>query len=621
MNPGNSGGPVVDSRGVVIGVAVSIIEGTQINFAVPGDKVQELFRGRVATISLGESYQLGGKIKVPIEVVSLDPMNRLQEIKLEVWAGAHGLARPMSMHAPGALPGDGPRQGTPLVFQNNKAVTEIELPSVAPDQAFWLQPILIDKVGARIWGTGLAYKMADYAPLERKPVLLQYQFESQTERTVKFGNVYRDSKSIGGKSIAIGVNLEMEAVETAKTDPRGGQFRLFGVNPRMTIEVDGKASPESPPMTILSQFKNKNFTFITNASGGLLQTTTPTLLPPIAANVRMDFAEFASDFSNAYEMTLISLPNREVQPKESWEAKVPFFLSRYGRKKEVVDMHLTCTLEGVRAADGLNQALISVSGNIIRRQGPKVSAGKITGKVHFALEKGYLSQVKLKKEPSGGDNDSAHVEVVLTRTAGNTTGVTPPPPPPPPVPLAKGPTIFQEMNVLGTNDLTNYPTKMGCPYKVYKLPLFAGKTYIIEMNKSDQSLLDPYLIVHSPLNQKMVEDDDGGGNLNARVVLRPPVNGIYFIFATTLAPNLVGQYQLIVSEAAGNLNKPNPAAPIPKKRLVPKGKFGKAETPSAVPARLSAAPAELFWPIWPHLAARPLRAVDVGWVGNCFTIM
>ena len=32
MQPGNSGGPVVDPHGNVIGVAVSIIEGTQINF-------------------------------------------------------------------------------------------------------------------------------------------------------------------------------------------------------------------------------------------------------------------------------------------------------------------------------------------------------------------------------------------------------------------------------------------------------------------------------------------------------------------------------------------------------------------------------------------------------------
>src|SRR5262249_23461162 len=40
MDPGNSGGPVVDGQGNVIGVAVSKIATTQINFAVPGDFVR-----------------------------------------------------------------------------------------------------------------------------------------------------------------------------------------------------------------------------------------------------------------------------------------------------------------------------------------------------------------------------------------------------------------------------------------------------------------------------------------------------------------------------------------------------------------------------------------------------
>src|SRR5262249_36306771 len=37
MHPGNSGGPVVDGRGRVVGVAVSVIKNTQIHFAIPGE--------------------------------------------------------------------------------------------------------------------------------------------------------------------------------------------------------------------------------------------------------------------------------------------------------------------------------------------------------------------------------------------------------------------------------------------------------------------------------------------------------------------------------------------------------------------------------------------------------
>ncbi len=40
MNPGNSGGPVTDTRGVVVGVSVAVIKGTTINFAIPADFIQ-----------------------------------------------------------------------------------------------------------------------------------------------------------------------------------------------------------------------------------------------------------------------------------------------------------------------------------------------------------------------------------------------------------------------------------------------------------------------------------------------------------------------------------------------------------------------------------------------------
>jgi S1-C subfamily serine protease len=46
MNPGNSGGPVVDVKGNVIGVAVAGIQGTDINFAIPGELVQEFLAKR-----------------------------------------------------------------------------------------------------------------------------------------------------------------------------------------------------------------------------------------------------------------------------------------------------------------------------------------------------------------------------------------------------------------------------------------------------------------------------------------------------------------------------------------------------------------------------------------------
>jgi hypothetical protein len=47
VNPGNSGGPVVDAKGRLVGVAVATVPGKQIGFVVPAVQLNEMFRGGV----------------------------------------------------------------------------------------------------------------------------------------------------------------------------------------------------------------------------------------------------------------------------------------------------------------------------------------------------------------------------------------------------------------------------------------------------------------------------------------------------------------------------------------------------------------------------------------------
>ncbi len=328
MHHGNSGGPVVDTRGVVIGVAVSGIEGTQLNFAVPGDKVLGLVRGQVADLSLGESYRKDSQIKLPLEVICLDPMNRLKEVQMEVWIGKHGSPRPLSTQAPVSAADDGPRRTFTMAYQNSKALAEIDLPSLNNDQSFWVQPVLSDKTGAKHWGMAHAFKYGDFLPLDRKAVVLQQQYDKEGDRTVKFGNIQKIGFLKDGKAFTLGFNLELESVETAKKDPAGGNFRVFVVKHKFGVEQDGKPLTDGKQIKLLTLFNGKSFTYETDPMGHLKKRSIPTLpRPAYPADMGADFEDAAMGFSNAYEMTLISLPNREIQPKGDWDCKVPFFLT------------------------------------------------------------------------------------------------------------------------------------------------------------------------------------------------------------------------------------------------------------------------------------------------------
>lgn len=56
MTNGNSGGPVTNTKGDVIGVSVAVIKGTQINFAIPSDRTSDFVRRQIASAG---SFQLG----------------------------------------------------------------------------------------------------------------------------------------------------------------------------------------------------------------------------------------------------------------------------------------------------------------------------------------------------------------------------------------------------------------------------------------------------------------------------------------------------------------------------------------------------------------------------------
>jgi S1-C subfamily serine protease/HEAT repeat protein len=80
LNPGNSGGPVVDESGALVGVAVAKVSNTRIGFAVPVHKLSRLMDGHIEPPDM--MYTLtaaGGGTQVQVAARAADPLGRLRE--------------------------------------------------------------------------------------------------------------------------------------------------------------------------------------------------------------------------------------------------------------------------------------------------------------------------------------------------------------------------------------------------------------------------------------------------------------------------------------------------------------------------------------------------------------
>jgi thiol-disulfide isomerase/thioredoxin len=95
-----------------------------------------------------------------------------------------------------------------------------------------------------------------------------------------------------------------------------------------------------------------------------------------------------------------------------------------------------------------------------------------------------------------------------------------------------------------TKDSTK-DTKRGFACKVHVVPMKAGKVYTIDMVTKD---FDAYLRLEDPSGKQLDEDDDSGGDLNARIIFNCMKDGNYRVIATCYA-EATGNYTLTVKSS------------------------------------------------------------------------
>jgi len=164
LNPGNSGGPVVDTKGKLVGISVAAIQGANIGIAIAVPQLLSMLNGQAQATNLAVKSAKEGMAELEVEVPLLDPLGKVKSARLLYTTSDAKFSRTKRAKAAGAAtfnPDDddaeplarairnmepestfGPIEGAdtiPLNIQEQSATGVIRLPWAGKDVAIWCQ--------------------------------------------------------------------------------------------------------------------------------------------------------------------------------------------------------------------------------------------------------------------------------------------------------------------------------------------------------------------------------------------------------------------------------------------------------------------------------------------------
>jgi S1-C subfamily serine protease len=419
MQPGNSGGPVLDADGAVIGVCVAILRNTNINFAIPGDKVHQFLNGRLAALTLEPPARVEDKLQVPVAVKVVDPLGRVRRASVAFWVGKPGPSRPGSWTPPAPRPGDGPRQTLALDIRQQAGRGEVTLPPLPEGQVYWIQPSLVHGGGARMWLSAEVYEPPP--PLERKPVSLVLKPDGSSPLVLERWSLLHFPDPTGRDHRAL-VTLETRLTDTA-SNRQGNEVVL---SRQFTGFKEGLVVDGEEHMTRRIQHIGPNIHFLAvnvnvDAQGKTQKDDLDAKVNDVNAVARAELITFGQDVHKCLQALEVPLPGETVQPGKTWIARRPLPIDATWKaldvlpapiwsKVEAETLDVTYTYVGVRNVNGVEQAVIHLEGRVAQAAGGGPdSGGRLSGTAVVDVATGQIVEEEVTTQ--------ANVEVMINTVA------------------------------------------------------------------------------------------------------------------------------------------------------------------------------------------------------------
>jgi S1-C subfamily serine protease len=419
MNPGNSGGPVVDPEGRVVGVAVSGIRQTQINFAVPGDYVHVILNGRVTGLEVGYPYRDGDAVKAPVTARLLDPLDRVKQVSLQVWTGDPGQPRPASTTEPKPQPGDSPVTSVALDYAKGVAKGEVTLPPLPAGKVHWVRPVYVNGAGETRWVAGTVHQAKP--PVDHVPVLLKYKQPADERTRVDLTSTatfrVRDFEGeMRNLSVNLGAELEEQGEHRTDTEDMltlAVSYRRFNWQVKLD---DQPLLPADRAQRISRQMTVQKAQVRVDPEGNIH-------LEARRGSPRSEVGELNELVIQSLQAIAVPLPGKTVTPGNPWKASRTLLVSSLGSPQPGL-ADVTYTYLGTRKVGDRSEALISLAGTIRSPKGKGLAmAGRMTGDADVDVTTGRVNsaQVLLDVDMDAGEGRrtakvSGALEVRLRRT-------------------------------------------------------------------------------------------------------------------------------------------------------------------------------------------------------------
>lgn len=391
LNPGNSGGPVVDGNGNVIGVAVSGVRGTQIGFAIPAEDIGFFLNGRVIGAGHEVPFKDAKGMKLPCWVDVVDPLGRLKKLELEFWAAAPGPYRPSTTTEPAAVAGDGPKTRQVLTTDRSaRIIVEVALPALDdPKLTYWMRPIVTTGNGETRWlGAG---PLRLVAPLERKPITLKYQPPVGGKQTAELtsGGGFR-IRTEEGEEHSLSLDLRTAFTEKfAAAEAKAFPFRLTYDRFGLGIKVDNKPLPDEADIRkILNDVRFLAADVEMDKDGSVTKAKADLTAVPKGSREGLD--SISDQILQSLEVLSVPLPDKKIEAKESWKARRNFLVGSsilsVPAQADVVYTYL-----GVGQRNGKEAAMIAITGKLQGRRGEGLDlGGSVRGTAWISTETGEV---------------------------------------------------------------------------------------------------------------------------------------------------------------------------------------------------------------------------------------